>query len=126
MSQKRVTSLASEGAIRYDSAGIVEEEERRNMKSEEIGRALKKHRKELSGWHVESLALFGSAARNEAGPSSDLDFVVEFQGRATFDRYMGLKIFLEDLFHRRVDLVTRQGIRPQLRPLIEKEAIHVA
>lgn len=87
---------------------------------------LKKQRSRLSELRVKSLALFGSTARNEAGPESDLDFLVEFEGAATFDQYMGLKIFLEDLFRCPVDLVTRHGIRPELTSSIEKEAIDVA
>lgn len=96
------------------------------MRLEEMTEVLKKQRSRLSQLRVKSLALFGSAARDEAGPESDLDFLVEFEGAATFDQYMGLKIFLEDLFHSPVDLVTRHGIRPELTPSIEKEAIDVA
>ncbi len=55
---------------------------------------------------VKRLALFGSAARDELGGSSDLDVLVEFTGPATFAAYMDLKFYLEDLIGRPVDLVT--------------------
>ena len=74
---------------------------------------------------MKSLAVFGSVARGEAGPESDVDILVEFEGRATFDRYMGLKFFLEDLLGRRADLVTRKALKPRLRPYVEREAIYV-
>jgi len=58
------------------------------------------------------LALFGSFARDEARPDSDVDFLVELD-RRTFDRYMELKIFLEDLLQRPVDLVPADRLKPQ-------------
>jgi hypothetical protein len=72
---------------------------------------------------VRSLALFGSAARDEAGPESDLDFVVELDLK-TFDAYMDVKHLLEDLFGRPVDLVMSGSVKPRLRSIILREAIH--
>lgn len=96
------------------------------MSKNEILEILRKHRDELrKRFGVKSLAVFGSVARGEAGPESDVDILVEFEGRATFDRYMGLKLFLEDLLGRRVDLVTRKALKPRLRPFVEQEAIYV-
>jgi len=77
-------------------------------------------------YHVERLALFGSIARDEAAAESDVDLLVEFDGPATFDRFMDLKFHLEDLLGARVDLVTVKALRKQLRLGIEKEAIRVA
>jgi predicted nucleotidyltransferase len=75
---------------------------------------------------VRHLALFGSVARNEAHPGSDVDLLVEFDGPATSDRYFGLQFYLEDLLGRPVDLVTDKALRPELRPHVEREAIRVA
>ena len=61
------------------------------------------------------MAIFGSVAREEARPDSDVDFLVEFRGPATFNGYMDLKFFLEDLLGRPVYLVTRKSIRPRLK-----------
>ncbi|MDZ4828894.1 MAG: nucleotidyltransferase family protein [Phycisphaerae bacterium] len=63
---------------------------------------------------VTSAMLFGSVARGEGNADSDIDLFVEFDGPTTFDRFMGLKLDLEDALHRRVDLVTRQAIRPHV------------
>jgi hypothetical protein len=84
------------------------------------------HADALQRLGVKSLAVFGSLARGEAQPDSDVDLLVEFAGTATFDGFMGLKFFLEDLLQRRVDLVTRAALSPRLRSTIEREAIRVA
>lgn len=75
---------------------------------------------------VRNLSLFGSTVRDEAREKSDVDILVEFDGPATSDRYFGLRFYLEDLLGCPVDLVTDKALRPELRPHIEKEAVHVA
>ncbi len=74
---------------------------------------------------VRDLAIFGSVARNESRPDSDFDVLVEFTDRPNFDNYMGLKLFLEELFGTSVDLAIHSDLRPALRPRIEQEALHV-
>lgn len=74
---------------------------------------------------VTRLALFGSAARGTAGPNSDVDLLVAFDGPATSARYFGLQFYLEDLLHRPIDLVTESALRPQFRPTVERDAIVV-
>jgi hypothetical protein len=87
---------------------------------------LKEHLEEINQFGVKSLALFGSTARNEATPHSDLDFLVEFEGAATLNGYMGLKFFLEDLFNKDVDLVIKTDLKPQIKENVINEAINVA
>ncbi len=74
---------------------------------------------------VTRLALFGSTVRDSARPDSDIDILVSFDGPATSERYFGVQFFLEDLLGRSVDLVTDKALRPELRPFIEREAVHV-
>lgn len=76
-----------------------------------------------SRFGIQSLSLFGSVARNEATATSDLDFVVDFEGVVTFDRYMDLKIFLEDLFNKKIDLAIKGSLKPQIRERVFEEAI---
>jgi len=85
--------------------------------------AIERHRDEIRRYGVRGLALFGSSARGEATPGSDLDFLVEFETKS-FDAYMDLKDYLEKLFGRRVDLVLADAIKPRLRPTILEEAVH--
>ncbi len=72
------------------------------------------------------LALFGSAARDELRPESDVDVLVEFDGPATYDGYFDLKEYLEQLLERPVDLVTNKGLRPRARQHVERDLIRVA
>ena len=77
------------------------------------------------GFRGQTFGSFGSCARGEATQSSDLDFVVELQNE-TFDAYMDLKEFLEELFHCSVDLVLIDAIKPRLRETILGEAIYAS
>ena len=72
-----------------------------------------------------SLDLFGSFARDEGGESSDVDMLVEFD-QVSFDHYMDLKFFLEDLLGKPVDLVIRRSLKPALRESVLREARRVA
>jgi predicted nucleotidyltransferase len=74
---------------------------------------------------VRDLALFGSTIRDDARPDSDIDILVTFDGPATSARYFGVQFYLEDLLGHPVDLVTDKALRPELRPFVEREAIHV-
>ena len=74
--------------------------------AQEILSTIELHRDTIKGFGVRRLGLFGSCARGEKQESSDLDFLVEFESK-TFDNYMDLKEFLENLFKCTVDLVTR-------------------
>jgi len=87
---------------------------------------LAQHKPELARrFGVTDLALFGSVVRDAARPDSDVDVLVSFDGPATSARYFGVQFYLEDLLGCPVDLVTDKALRPQLRPYIEKEAVHV-
>ena len=96
------------------------------MRRDEALAILKSHKQELIKFDVKSLAIFGSVARDEAGPESDVDILVEFSKTPSFDGYMELKFFLEDLLGRSVDLVTRDALKPRIRPYVEKELLYVA
>ncbi len=97
------------------------------MNKEWILSLLNQHREEIqTRFAVRRLSLFGSAARDEMREGSDVDILVEFNGPATFDGYMDLKFYLEALLNSPVDLVTEKGLRKEIRPVVESEAIHVA
>lgn len=88
---------------------------------------LSRHRLDLqSRFAVESLALFGSVARDDAAPGSDVDLLVSFRRPPGFDGYMALKWRLEELLGCRVDLVMDGALRPEARPIVEAEAVRVA
>ena len=93
----------------------------------EVIRLLSAHRQELAEqFGLRSLALFGSVARDEAGPESDVDVLVEFYETPGLQEYMSLKFWLEDHLGRRVDLVMKGALKSWARPIVEAEAIRVA
>lgn len=96
------------------------------MRREEVLNALSQHRPRLAELGVKSLRLFGSVARNEASTASDVDLLVAFDRSPSFSEFMRLKILLEDLLGTKVDLVTERGLRPRVRPNVERDAILVA
>ena len=93
------------------------------LTTKEILRTLEQNAPAIRGHGVRSLGLFGSRARGTAARPSDFDFVVEFETKS-FDGYMNLKAFLEQLFECRVDLVLKDTIKPRLRERILSEAVH--
>lgn len=73
----------------------------------------------IRGYGVRRIGLFGSYIRGEQTETSDVDILVEFEDdEKTFDNYMDLKFFLEDLFGLKVDLVMEGTIKPDLLPYI--------
>ncbi len=82
-------------------------------------------REQLERFEIKELALFGSVARNEAKVDSDLDFLVEFDAELTFDLYMDLKFFLEELFQRKVDLVIKEDLKPLIKDKVLQQAVYV-
>ncbi len=96
------------------------------MRKHEALQLLARHKAELiRRFGVTDLALFGSTARDEAQDGSDIDVMVSFEGRATAKRYFGVQFYLEDSLGCPVDLVQEGVIRPELKPYIEKDLIHV-
>ena len=89
-------------------------------------RILKERDDEIkSKFHVSSIGVFGSFARGEGRKESDVDVLVEFEeGFKTFDNFMDLKYYLEDIFSRKVDLVTSNALKPQLRNDILQDVIY--
>lgn len=75
---------------------------------------------------VMEIAIFDSYARGEQRKDSDVDLIVDFkEGWKTFDNYMNLKFYLEELFGKKVDLVIKSSINPRIKPFIIEEAIYV-
>lgn len=95
------------------------------LERDEVVTRVRSHRSELNALGVKSLDLFGSVARGETRAGSDVDVLVEFQSSPSFDQFMDLKFFLEDLLGRQVDLVTPSALKPRMRPVVERESFRV-
>ena len=91
-------------------------------KAELLG-LLRQNDSRIRSYGVRRLAFFGSFARDECTADSDADFLVEFEpGTKSFDNFMGLAFFLEDLIGRRVALVTPESLSTYIGPTILQEA----
>lgn len=73
---------------------------------------------------ISELALFGSYARGDNNEQSDIDILVDFNGRIGIE-FITLAHELEDIFQTKVDHVSRKGIKPNYLPSVEKNLIHV-
>jgi len=95
---------------------------------DDILETLAASRPELDRFHVESLSVFGSVARDEALDDSDVDVLVEFEPEAVVGmfEFVRLRRYLSDLLGRRVDLVTPDALHKALRDGILSEAIRAA
>ncbi len=95
------------------------------MQRDQVIDILTKHRAHLRSLGVQSLALFGSVARDEARSDSDVDILVDLEPPVTFDCYMNVKLYLEDHLGTKVDVVMRKSLHPLIRSAVEQEMIYV-
>lgn len=90
----------------------------------DILESLQAHKEEMHRrYSVERLGLFGSCARGISHAGSDIDILVEF-GEPTFDHYMDLKFYLEELLGAPVDLVLADCVKPRIAPLIARDVVY--
>ncbi|MBC7971589.1 MAG: nucleotidyltransferase family protein [Verrucomicrobia bacterium] len=95
------------------------------MKRDEVLSLVAAHQAELKQLGVKSLDLFGSVARDEARPESDVDFLIEFAIEAGFFDLFRVQHYLEALLERGVDLGTQDALREDLREPVSRELIRV-
>ncbi|HSU15017.1 nucleotidyltransferase family protein [Longimicrobium sp.] len=90
---------------------------------EQVAARLREAAERIFALGARRIALFGSVARGEAGPDSDVDLLVQFDpGQKTFENFMELSFMLEELLERRVELVTTEALSPFIGPHILREA----
>lgn len=95
-------------------------------RKEEIIAILKEKRSDLiQTYHITRIGLFGSVIRDEAGPGSDIDILVDFSDEASLLDHSGLKIYLERVFGESVDVVTERAIRAELRTPILADVVYI-
>lgn len=90
-----------------------------------VVKILKQHQKELAKQGVRKLSIFGSVARNESNAKSDIDILIDFDAKRGLFAFAGIKLYLEDILHCEVDLVTKNALHPALKSQILQEAKHV-
>ena len=94
------------------------------MKRDEVLAIIAAHREQLQEMGVKSLNLFGSVARDEARPDSDVDFLVEFNRPGGLFQLLQVQYYLEDILGSAVDLGTQDALREHLREPVLKDVIH--
>jgi len=96
------------------------------MTKDEVLEVIRHHEGKIKSYGVKKLGLFGSFARDEQNPASDLDLLVEFESeKKTFDNFLNLSFMLEEVLKRRVELVTTESLSPYIGPHILKEVEYV-
>src|ERR1041385_4771902 len=94
---------------------------------DEVFKLLRQSGAQLRRFGVRRISVFGSFARGEPNDDSDVDILVEFEaGQESFDNFLGLAEFLEELFGRKVDLLTPESLNPRFGHYILEEAEHAA
>jgi len=94
------------------------------MEIEALVRSKRREILQIAARHgARRLRIFGSVARGDASPDSDVDFLVDMEaGRSLFD-LGALLMDLQDLLNCRVDVVTEKGLRPRIRERVLREAV---
>ena len=96
------------------------------MERDQVLALLKSRRRQLKKYGIHSLSVFGSVARGQASKNSDVDILVDFEKPVGLFEYARLKMYLEGVLGREVDLVTPEALRKELREEILREAIRAA
>ena len=96
------------------------------MTRQEALAVLKKHADELRARGIVHAALFGSLARGDGGPNSDIDILIEVDPALKLDMfaYAGLKRCVSELFAEPVDVVNKDALKPQLRQPVAADAVY--
>ncbi len=96
------------------------------VSKQDIFSSIINNKNQVKSFGVRNIGLFGSYVRGEQNDSSDIDILVEFEKeKKTFDNFMQLSYFLEDVLEHSVELVTSDSLSPYLRPHIDKEVEYV-
>ncbi|MES2873958.1 MAG: nucleotidyltransferase family protein [Bacteroidota bacterium] len=89
------------------------------LEKRSILQELSNRRQSLAHFGVEKIGLFGSFVRGDANSDSDIDLLVEMnKSHKTFRNFLALNYYLEEIFGRKVELVTKQSLSPYIGPHI--------
>ncbi len=93
---------------------------------DEIVQILSNHKEEIDRLQVKSLALFGSVARGDHHPDSDIDFLVEFSEPTGMIGFLRVRNYLSGILNANVDLVTSDALKPKYKDRVLKECVRAA
>ncbi len=93
----------------------------------DIAYLIHENRKQIQEFGAKSIGLFGSFASNKQNDKSDIDLIVEFdKEKKTYNNFINLTYFLEDLFNRKVELITPESLSKYIKPHILKTTEYVS
>lgn len=118
---EKIEMPSKERAIKKKEA--MSERSSSHLSIKRIMEILKENKKEIKMYSVKKLGVFGSFLKGEQRVKSDIDVIVEFE-RTNFDNFMGLKLFLEKLFNRNIDLIVERTLKPEFK-YVKREAKYV-
>src|SRR5688500_8836232 len=97
-----------------------------DMDKDRVIETLRRHEAALRARGVRHAALFGSVARGDNRPDSDIDILVEFDpaARVTIFDYVAIKEYIAELFEQPVDVINREGLKPHLKQSSLQDAIY--
>jgi uncharacterized protein len=97
-----------------------------NLK-EYILQSLENNKERFMQFGVSKLGVFGSVARNESNEQSDIDFIVDFEpGKKNYKNFIRTYYLLNEIFQRKIDLLTEKSLKPYMRDKILKETQYVS
>ena len=113
--------------VKYHSVNLGNITTKKNSTTKEsILELISSHRLKIRNFGVRKLGLFGSFVRNSQRSSSDVDLLIEFEkGKKSFDNFIQLNFYLEELLNRRVEIVTTESLSPYIGPYVLKEVVYV-
>lgn len=95
------------------------------MKLPDLIKKINENRKTIKSYGVSEIGFFGSYVRGEEKDNSDIDILVIFEkGKKTFDNFMDLHQLLENIYNKKIDMVTPESISKYIRPYVDNEAIY--
>jgi len=98
----------------------------KSVSLKEIHEILKAHKKDIrEKYKVKEIGVFGSYVRGEQKKRSDVDILVEFDVVPDLLKFIEIERYLQKLLKKKVDLVDKRGIRPQLKDRILKEVVYI-
>lgn len=95
------------------------------MTNDDVKRIINANKAILEKYKVKNIALFGSYQKNEHTPASDIDFLVEFSEPISIFKHVNLIYELESLFGKKVEVVTKNTLKPRIKDTILKEAMQL-